>query len=471
MAAPTITSVTPSDGETNVFMNKKFIVVFSEAIDPDSVNGNTVRLVQSATEARVWTELELSQDGLTLTITPQRTLGQDETYRLRVLGDDTGLSFYILSLSTSDPMAATTTVEFTTGDDIEAWSSEKTDTTIQREGELSLPADIQVVSGQRLTILETTPTNHSSGLPLSLSQVTAKFNAALDTGEFDSSWMSVTIRALMSYDEYLAKDRGDGTVVFSINDPEYPTGTDVDFTLPSGTVTMSGQYLIWTRDPEDDFLYNCEVEVIFSADVVDIYGNSLLEQHRFVFTLLAYPFYSGVDAVERELPNLPEMVDRDLIHALVWRNSIKAWQISGRAEPAAKAYRHYRTYAHAATCLDILDQAELPKTILAGQKKSLGDFFVGFEAGAVGKEGLKYKRLKAELEDAQEALRYVQGVHAVVKGSSSTDRPNWKHRTWAQTSQYNTSSRPGTPVTESGLLGNTSVSRTSELPGTDDSWD
>ena len=469
MAAPTVLNTTPSDTETNVFLNKKIVIVFSEAVDSDSVSSNTIRLVHSPTNVRVSTNLSLSQNGITLTITPQRTFGQNETYLLRLLGNDTGLGFKILSSVDASPMAVTEEVNFTTGDDIEAWSAEKTDITIEREGDLSLPADIQVVPGQRLTIVETSPMNHSSGLPLSLSQVYAKFNETISTGEFSSSWMTVTIRPLMSYVEYLAIDRGDGEIVFSINDPEYPTGTDVEFDLPTGVISVTGEYLVWDRDASEPFPYNCEVEVVFSPTVEDRWANTLMERHRFVFTLEAYPFYSGVDAIERELPNLPEEVDRDLIHALIWRNSIQAWQISGRTNPAAKAYRYYRQYTHAATCLDILEQAELPKTVLAGQKKSLGDFFVNFDAGAVGKEGLKYKRLKALMEEAEQALHFIEEAKVVVKGGY-VDRPAWKHRAWTQVSQYNISERPGMPITESGPVANTAPSRVSELPGADDNW-
>lgn len=474
MAAPTVVSTAPQHDESNVYLNKRIVAVFSESMDSDSINDNTIRLIHTPTNSRVWTEWSLSDDGLTLTITPKVQLDSEETYTLTLVGVDLGFAFYLKS-ETDDGLVVSYRVRFTTGNDIEAYSAEKTDLTSEREGDLVLPVDLQVVPGERLEVLATSPQHHSAGLSTELSQVTMRFSAAL-SGELldvDSEWLTINCYPLMGYSEYLAQPTGE-SFVFAIDDPVNDSGEAYTFDWPSGEVTATGEYLIWSRDTGDldnVFPYNTEIEVLLSPDVQDNYGNTLQETRRFVFTVEATPLFDAVRGIERELPTLPEEFDRDLIYALIWKYSIDAWQKLASANPPTKAYHHIRKYVHSSVCLDILDNAELPKTILAGQKKILGDFTVHYESAAVGKEGLKYKRLKKDLEDATNALsgRRRNQPRVGVRGSSF-DRPNWKNRTWRSALYYNPSYHPGRPITEIIPASNTAASRDSELPGQLEGW-
>lgn len=473
MAAPTVVSTAPQHDESNVYLNKRFTVVFSEAIDADTLNDNTVRLMHAPTNSRVWTEVSLSDDGLTLTITPKVQLDAEETYQLTLVGVDLGFEWYLKS-ETDDGLAVSYRIRFTTGNDIEAYSAEKTDLTSQREGDLVLPVDLQVVPGERLEVLATSPQHHSAGLSTSISSIAVRFSAALSGDLLDSDWLEINCYPLMGYAEYLAQPTGD-SFVFAISDPETASGEAITFDWPSGDVTVTGDYLVWTRstgDVDNVFPYNTEVEVLLSPNVQDQYGNTLMEQRRFVFTVEATPLFDSVRGIERELPTLPEEFDRDLIYALIWKYSIDAWQKLDSENPPTKAYHHIRRYVHASVCLDILDNAEIPKTILAGQKKILGDFTVHYESAAVGKEGLKYKRLKKDLEEATNALvgrrRYRPRV--AIRGSAF-DRPNWKNRTWRSSQDWNPAAYPGRPITETIPASNTSASRDAELPGALEGWD
>lgn len=472
MAAPTVVSVSPANAEGNVYLNKRIVVTFSEAIDSDSINDNTVRLTHSPTNSRVWFAWSLSDDGTVLTITPDNQLDAEETYVLTLIGSSDGFAFYLYS-ETTDALATTERVTFTTGNDIEAYSGEKTDLTSQREGDLVLPADLQVVPGERLEITETSPQHHSCGLSQSLSSITATFSADLSGDLLEDDWMEVTVYPLFGYTEYLAQPSGE-TYVFSINDPINPSGEYYSFDSPTGEVSITGDQLAWTRDTGDEnniFPMNCEVEVLIGSDVQDKWGNTLGETRRFVFTVESTPMFDSVRGIERELATIPEEVDRDLIYALIWKYSIMAWQKLNSTNPPTKAYHYIRMFVHNSVCLDILDNAELPKTIFAGQDKALGDFRVSFNANAVGKVGLKYKRLQDDLKKAEIALMGMRNKARVATRGSTFDRPHWKNRTWRSGQTYNTDNYPGRPKTETMPVSNSADSRGQELPGEGDSWD
>ena len=471
MAAPTVVTVTPAALESDVYLNKRIIITWSEAIDSDSINDNTVRLTHSATNTRIWMESSLSDDGITLTLIPKVQLDAEETYVLTLIGSDQGLSFYVES-DTSDALVTTERIRFTTGNDVEAYSGEKTDLTSQREGDLVLPADLQVVPGRRLEVYATTPQHHSTGLSTSPTSIAVQFSADLDNSLLEDSWLEINMYPLMGYTEYMAHPSGE-SYVFYITDPVDADGEAYEFTQPTGVIESTGEYLVWTRDTGEDNIFpmNTEVEVVISRDVQDTWGNTLQEDRRFVFTIASTPMFDSVRGIERELPTLLEEVNRDLIYALIWKRSIEAWQMLNSTEPPTKAYHYIRKYVHAAVCLDILDNAELPKTILAGQKKILGDFQVQFDSKAVGMMGLKYKTLKEDLEKAKIALTGRRMVPKVAVRGAAFDRPVWHNRTWRQNTEYNTSDSAGMPITESIPVSNSAASRDQELPGTADSWD
>jgi len=470
MAAPTIVTISPADLESNVYLNKQITIEFSEAVDATTVTQNVFRLTHQAGGMKESCTFLTSADLKTVTMVPNRTLDANETYVLTIIGVSQSLSFYLES-GTDDGLATTSRTVFTTGSDIEAYSAEKTETQAEREGDLRLPADLTVVAGRRLKVTSTTPTNHSAGIGVSLAQISIEFSGTLDTGEFDADTMvDLSFYPLMNYGEYLAKDDGSGdNIVFAKDEPNDTGGVAMTFEYPTGEWTATGNTLLWDAAPDQTFPYNCEAEVVLYPDLPDIYGNTLMKAQKFVFTIAAYPVFSSVRAVERELATLPEPTHRDVIHAFVWRNSIRAWHKTNFSTIPTNYWGTLSRYAHISTCLDILDNAEIPKTILAGQKKSLGDFFVGWDANAVGKMGLKYKRLLDELEELEITLdRQIPKV--VIKGGD-VDREFWSGaRSWTSTETYNWSYYPGRAITEDIPAHNIRTQRAQRLPGAHDGW-
>lgn len=468
MPAPTVTSTSPIDGESNVFINKRLTVVFSVAVDTATITANTIRLTQASTGARYGADLLLSDDGLTVTITPHQTLLKNSSYRLTLLGASSGFSFKIQS-TTADDLVTTLTADFTTGDDVEAYSAEKTDTISEREGDLKLPTDVQMVPGERIVVTATSPENGSFGQSLSLPSITVTTNAPISIAKYDASWVTINMYPLMGMTEYLAKDRGDGTIVFSIDDPEY-LGSPVTFDQPTGVISVTGETITWTRATGEVFPYNTEIEVVLSEKIESTYGDTLLDRKRFTFTSEAYPMYSSVYAVEKTLPLMPQTLNRDYLYALIWRNSIIAWELSGKPIAPTKAQSVLREYTLYSTICEIIEAAEQQKAFLAGQTKRLGDFSVEWDPDAIGKESILYRKCKARVASAELSLvgRRIHMPRSVIKGQWY-DRPTHKTRMWTSQSSFNRG--PARPITEAIPAANTAASRSQTLPGAYNVWD
>lgn len=91
--APTVQSTTPAAGATDVAVNVKPSVTFSEPMDPASITPSTVRLINSSGSAipQAAGSPSLSADGRTATITLASNLGYEQTYRINVIGGATGV--------------------------------------------------------------------------------------------------------------------------------------------------------------------------------------------------------------------------------------------------------------------------------------------------------------------------------------------------------------------------------------------
>lgn len=80
---PTVVSHTPDDGATNVPASEPIVVTFSEALDPDTVDDQTVQLAATGSVALA-KSLSLSADGRDLVVTPVAPLGLPTTLTLHL---------------------------------------------------------------------------------------------------------------------------------------------------------------------------------------------------------------------------------------------------------------------------------------------------------------------------------------------------------------------------------------------------
>ena len=106
VTAPAITSRTPADGATGVALDVHPRVAFSQAMDPATVTGTTLRLEDAASGSPVAASITAETGNAAFQIVPGAALSAGATYRVRVT---TGVKS-----STGVPLAAEDTWTFTT---------------------------------------------------------------------------------------------------------------------------------------------------------------------------------------------------------------------------------------------------------------------------------------------------------------------------------------------------------------------
>jgi hypothetical protein len=80
--APTIVSVSPTNGSTGIDITRVLQVVFSEPLDTNTVNTNTFVLTVVAGGTRVPATVTLNTNGTTVVIDPIASLNVNAAYRL-----------------------------------------------------------------------------------------------------------------------------------------------------------------------------------------------------------------------------------------------------------------------------------------------------------------------------------------------------------------------------------------------------
>jgi hypothetical protein len=105
--APTISSITPAGGATNVARTTAPQIVFSEAMNATTITGSTVRLLDGSTQ--VAATVTYNATTRTATITPNATLSASRTYTISILGGSNGVKD-----SAGNALAQTVTSSFTT---------------------------------------------------------------------------------------------------------------------------------------------------------------------------------------------------------------------------------------------------------------------------------------------------------------------------------------------------------------------
>lgn len=481
MAAPTFVSSSPTAGEVDVDLNQAIRLTFSEALDPATVVGALVQLKHVALDEIVETTLELSDDGTVVTITPAELLFQNASYQVTVVGADTAGALGAVKSLTGDSLATTVLLTFQTGTGILTDPLAKTQDQIDAEGDLVLPENVEVTPDSSFGVSATDPHNHAWAVLLSKDKIEITFNDSVDPDTVDIESVDVDIFPFFEEDQHFAVDgiiNADGDICpyfeFQGKTADYDDNP-LDFSAPTGALSVTGQKVIWTRDTGTLFPYNACIEVFLDSSLASTGGNELGSDKRFVFYTKPWPDWVSVRRLKHELYpiDLSSMPD-DYLGLTIWSSTMEIgnfirWAISDLKLPSRTVKKLVKCY----TVAQVFYALTAEKGLLQGTYKRLGDFEVEVRNPTARSADVKPFKLQQAEECIKKLLKRLTAwwnrPRNFVKGSRSVyARPDFRRRLWrdgSTTYRYNT-----VQVVEDVPAANTAYEREPGLPGQYDTW-
>jgi hypothetical protein len=363
-----LVSSDPANGATGVSVEQVVTLTFDQNVDANSVSGATVQLFRDDTDFPVVSGTIAS--GKKIVLLPQSALDQDALYRVKIIGSDLGLG-YALKASDGTFLATTIDQTFRTGTErFVSLTEVASRTDIERIGPIreSDPLAIQP-SGGALEIDERTPEALAAKVSVSLTGILIDFNKSLLHSTVNDSTIQVTQVPVLGLEEYY------GDVI----DGEFKLAAQLATPLipPTGVVFQSaGNLAVFQRDPATDFLFNTEVRVKVTTKVQGVDGSTLLQTDMYLFTTEYCPLYSSPDLVRLEMGPAVATLTDDTLCRLIHKNSIEAWELSGRAIPFRNPNARIKRWVLCQTILDVLNVLMLASDLRAGETKTLGDLSI-----------------------------------------------------------------------------------------------
>jgi hypothetical protein len=381
MAQLVLSASDPSDGDSDVFANIALDVTFTLPLLGSSVSSTSVILTNAGTNSVVSADVELVTT-TKVRITPYGSLAEDSTYKITFPGTDIALSsdYVVKDLADSDALLVTLDVTFTTGSRVYLDQSDidKDATDLSLEGDLSLPVHVKALGN--FAVSSTVPKNHKHDVAVATA-LTITFNQVLLTGSLEQDWLDVDIFPILDDTEWLS------------------SGDAFGGTIPDYSITASGKVL--TVDFSGWLPQNVGVNVEISPDVVALSGSEYgPNSYLLSFSTDRYPKISGVNTIKREIKAAVTELNDDYIASVLFAKTIEADAKFGiEATPHISIVKWVVNSA----IVDLLDDVELEKAIMAGTRRQLGDMAISVDP-VIGKLAIKHARAEKKIDQATKSL-------------------------------------------------------------------
>ena len=388
--ALTLSSTTPSSGTTDWYINKSLEVTFNKALDSATLTNNIIYLYDLIDNINVPVSIERkATDSATIVITPTTALKENTNYRLVIVGVSSGIGVYLKAADT-ESLTTTIVVLFSTGDNVYSIDStvEKNASAITLEGDLFLPVNITAL-GYEFTLSGVYPKNHTHGLTGSVSGVHFTFTKNLLSGQDLTYWANVNVYPLLTDTQYLASgttfDLGSNTI-----------------TIPDYTLSTSGN--VFSVNWNYALPKNAVIAIELTTNVRSVDNDQYAGNMKYSSTTELYPAVFGPYLVKTELSAIADQVNDDYIGTLLFKNTIWLWEKMGRSLDLSNFSFPAKKYILMATVLDIIEDKDYKKFVVAGTRRQLGDLNVSVD-NLIGRLALKIARTQNEKDIALETLK------------------------------------------------------------------
>ena len=433
MAAPTISSTTPTQSQTAVFLNGEISVTFDQSILASTANSATVILRSLAFDQVV--DAQLTVDGATLKVVPYQLLVNNSSYTLTLIGDDLGLSTGAITNAASEALATTYVLTFQTGDQLNTPTLGHDADEIAQQGDANLPTNVEVTTTS-FAVEDAVPYNHTFGVSVSNTSFNITFSSDIDSATAVLG-STVIVEQYPFLDEvgFQAVKDSDGKYVYEQND----TDNELDYTDIPLSLTVSGDTLQFANTGSRNWPANTVIEVLLKSNIADTSGNKLGSDQTYKFYTDPFPMMVSTRMIRNELGTLmPDTFLDDYIGLRSWTRAIEAWETLGSNIDLSDFVRNrpFKTYIRCRVALDLLEDIRGENDINSGISRTLGDYSVSYSGRGTNAASAKERSLKTQMNDAWEMMtRYLNSPKVSVKGRGGVVQMG--NRQWRATFQNN----------------------------------
>lgn len=399
MPVPTVVSSSPADNATGVAIQTRLEIVFSTALERSTANDGTILLYEADGAVPISGLIEFSSDSTTVYFSPFEALRPNWSYILAAVGDAESLPAGAVESATGHPLASSYSANFRTGTERFVSLEEVTDRTdIEHIAPIREASELAETTGGVLSIVSSSPEGFSTNQD-DPDTISVTFDGPLASSSFSENWLTLEMRPILDYEDYyLGNYNDDDEKTLKIEDE------DLDVSMPSGTVTMSGSTLTWTKS-SGSWPFNAEVTITLSEDIEDTSGNTLGREVKIVFTTLLFPLYVGSQFLRLELGSSVRGFFDDSLNRMALKRGVEAWELTGRRFELENPPYVAREYTKYGAIIDVIETIALKADLARGQRKKLGDFEVDYGAQSTLLNSARHLSAKKKLELAEGKLR------------------------------------------------------------------
>lgn len=414
MAAPTVSSTTPTQSQTGVFLNGEIKVTFDQDVLSSSVDSATVTLYSLAFGEVV--DAQLTIDGATVTVVPYQLLVNNSSYTLTIIGADLNLSTGAITNSVPESLVTTYTLTFQTGSQINTPALGNDADALMQAGDANLPTGIEI-SSSSFKVQDATPYNHTFGVAVDATNFTIDFSKAINAATVTLG-TSVIIEQYPFLDEtgLQAVKNADGKYVFEQDDVDL----EQDYTDIPLSLTVVGSQLQFSNSGAREWPANTVVEVCLKSTIAATDAETLGIDQVFKFYANPFPMMVSTRMLRNELGTLvPDTYLDDYIGLRSWARAIETWETLGRSIDLNDFVRNrpFKTYIRGKVALDLIEDIRSENDLNAGISKTLGDYSVSYSGRGNNSSSAKERSLKAMCDDAwQSMVRYLNKPKVTIKG-------------------------------------------------------
>lgn len=378
--AVTVSTSSPSNGETGVLLNPSISVTFAEALDPDYVSTKSFILADTRTSSPLETEVTITDSNTKVIISPDVNLKSYTSYRILVVGTDVSTTRAVRD-SNGATLTTSEKIVFTTGNQLKTHDTSvvaKTSGDLTLEGDLYLPSNVKVLP-TGLALTGYSPENYSHGQDYSY--ISMHFNEPISTnctGCFD--------------------------ITFTPMIPGYAASTTTSgfvssYTSPTGDFYINSNQVYWSGNSP---YFNLYVEVDISDQLYSTSGN-YYPGGSFAFNSEIYPEAATLHPLKREIPAVVSDVRDDYLGFLLFKNAVYAWERCGQNYSLSNPPFSAMTFTTFQTIIDVIEDKDLEKSLVAGTRRQLADLNVSID-NLVGRYAAKYESAKKRVQRAIDTL-------------------------------------------------------------------